>query len=176
MFLNMDRNTLWGAAGGMVFEHETSWDAADRFRGVESGSGTVLDEAGRALCVPGATAFALFNPLNWKREDPVTLNASEVPEGIPSELLPDGRALCRPLLGSVSLTPVKSAAKPAVAAASIALPEIIENRFYIARVDAGTGCLVSLKMKPSGREMLGGPANLVIAERPVKQSGDPGDH
>ena len=34
MCLNMDRNTLWGAAGGMVFEHERSWDARDRFEWV----------------------------------------------------------------------------------------------------------------------------------------------
>jgi hypothetical protein len=42
MFLNMDRNTLWGAAGGMVFEQETSWDVADRFRSVETVSHEVM--------------------------------------------------------------------------------------------------------------------------------------
>ncbi len=52
LFLNMDRNTLWGAAGGMVFEHETSWDASDRFRRVESDSRSVLEQAGRAVVRP----------------------------------------------------------------------------------------------------------------------------
>ena len=49
MFLNMDRNTLWGAAGGMVFEHERSWDVADRFRSVEEVSRTVMRQAGGRL-------------------------------------------------------------------------------------------------------------------------------
>lgn len=174
MFLNMDRNTLWGAAGGMVFEHGTSWDAADRFRHVESGSRSVLDQAGRALSGGGA-GFALFNPLNWKRQDPVALNAADVPAGMPSEAFPDGRALCRPSLDSASLSPCKRAAKPPAKPKSIALPKAIENRYYSARIDVSTGCLVSLKVKPSGREMLGGPANRLVAERPANRSGEPGD-
>ncbi len=36
MLLNMDRNTLWGSAGGMVFESATSWDVRDRMEAVES--------------------------------------------------------------------------------------------------------------------------------------------
>ena len=42
-------------------------------------------------------------------------------------------------------------------------PDKFENAFYIAKVDATTGALASLKLKPSDREMLGGPANVVIA-------------
>jgi hypothetical protein len=74
----------------------------------------------------------------------------------------------------MSVTP----APPARAEApnTIELPPAIENKFYAARFDLQSGALVSLKLKPSGREVLGGPANILVAERPHKQSGDPGDH
>jgi len=48
--------------------------------------------------------------------------------------------------------------------ASAPLPETIENSFYRARIDPATGALVSLTLKPSGREFLGGPANVVLAQ------------
>jgi alpha-mannosidase len=174
MFLNMDRNTLWGAAGGMVFEHERSWDAADRFRSVEAASRTVLQKAGGALA--GKTAgVTLFNPLNWRRQDPVVLAASDVPAGLPAEALGEGLALCRPSLDAVSLTPGRRRAGKPAAPNAVALPERIENRFYAAKVDATNGALVSLQLKPSGREVLGGAGNVLIAERPKTQQGDPGD-
>lgn len=174
MFLNMDRNTQWGAAGGMVFEHESSWDARDRFRHVEASTRRVLENSARALA-GGGNRVTLFNPLNWKRQDPVALKVADVPAGAPSEMLGEGMALCRPELAATSLTALRRAAAVA-APLAIKLPEKIETRFYSARVDAKTGALVSLRLKPSGREVLGGPANVVVAERPQKQQGDPGDH
>lgn len=174
MFLNMDRNTLWGAAGGMVFEHDQSWDAADRFRSVESASRTVLREAGGGLAgqAPGVT---LFNPLNWRRRDPVVLADGDVPAEVPAEALGEGLALCRPSLEAVSLTSWRRTRSRPAAPRSIALPEQIENGFYSARIDALSGALVSLKLKPAGREVLGGAANVLVAERPKTQQGDPGD-
>jgi alpha-mannosidase len=174
MFLNMDRNTLWGAAGGMVFEHEKSWDVADRFRRVEAASRTVLQEAGAALAGK-AGGVTLFNPLSWRREDPIVLAAADVPAGLPAEALAEGLVLCRPLLDAVSLTPGRRATGKPEAPRPIALPEQIENRFYSARIDASSGALVSLKLKPSGREVLGGACNVLVAERPKTQQGDPGD-
>jgi len=56
------------------------------------------------------------------------------------------------------------------------MPDVIETKFYRARIDKTTGALTSIQAKPSGREMLGGPANVPIGERPNAQSGDPGDH
>lgn len=175
MFLNMDRNTLWGAAGGMVFEHETSWDASDRFRHVESASRAIIQQAGHALAGSGS-GVVLFNALNWKRRDPVILNADDVPEGTVSEAISEDRALCRLELGPVSVTAAKRASTRPAASQPAPLPATIENGFYIARMDARTGALVSLKLKASGRVVLGGPANVLVAERPRKQSGDPGDH
>ncbi|NWF85100.1 MAG: hypothetical protein HXY18_14885 [Bryobacteraceae bacterium] len=175
MFLNMYRNTLWGAAGGMVFEHEASWDASDRFRSVEAASRSVVEQAAQALSGRGQN-IGLFSAVNWQRRDPVVLSAANAPAGVASEALPDGRVLCAPVLEACSLSPFKRALKPAPAPEPVSLPENIENSYYVARVDAKTGDLVSLKLKPSGREMLGGRANLLVAERPKKQQGDPGDH
>ena len=119
MLLNMDRNTLWGSAGGMVFEHDTSWDATDRFEWVEKHSADI--------------AAAALRKLNIALPPPPTETQKNIP-----------------------------------------LPTTIETPFYSARIDAATGALVSLKLKPSGREMLGGPANVLVTEKRTGR-GDPGD-
>lgn len=156
MCLNMDRNTLWGAAGGMVFEHPTSWDAKDRFEWVEKTARDASGAALRALRGEGGD-IALFNPLNWERNDPV-----EVP----------GIGLCRPTLPPIGI----AAPAPADQFAEIAVPATIETKFYSLRIDPATGALASLKLKPSKREMLGGPANVIVAERQKKPSQNTGDH
>ncbi len=175
IFLSMDRNTLWGAAGGMVFENQKSWDVADRFRSVEAASRTVLQDAGSALAGKRA-GVTLFNPLNWRRQDPVVLRTDDMPAGLKAEALSDGLALCQPSLDAFSLTPSRRAKPKPEAPRSIALPERIENRFYEARIDSANGTLVSLQLKPSGKEILGGAANVLVAERPKSQRGDPGDY
>ena len=143
--LNMDRNTLWGAAGGMVFEHERSWDARDRFEWVEQTAREITAGATRALLGTGP-ATARFNPLNWRRRD-----------------LPE--------LAGNSAGP---AAQPA-ALKETALPASIQTKFYTARLDPATGALVSLKLNGSGREVLNGPANVIVAEQPKKKLGGPAD-
>ena len=77
MLLNMDRNTLWGAAGGMVFEHPTSWDALDRFDKVREISGESIRNALRTMLGEGSAA-GLFNPMSEKRSAPFL---AKLPEG-----------------------------------------------------------------------------------------------
>ncbi len=137
--LNMDRNTLWGAAGGMVFEHERSWDARDRFEWVEQTSRDIATRAVRSLLGTGKTSVR-FNPLNWQRHD-------------------------FPELSACATGP---ASKPA-AMKENALVDAIQTKFYSARINAASGALVSLKLKSSGRELLGGPANVIVAEQPKKK-------
>ena len=171
MLLNMDRNTLWGAAGGMVFEHERSWDARDRFECVERISRETIARAARALAGQ-EKGVTVFNPLNWRRNDPVRF-AAQV--GSTCQTLP-GRSevLSRLDLPSAGFVTVKS--KAAAKAKTLALPSVIETRHYRARLDAATGSLVSLQLKSSGREMLGGPANVIVAEQPKKKIWSPADH
>ncbi len=175
-FLNMDRNTLWGAAGGMVFESASSWDAKDRFEWVEKTSAEILSAAGSSLNGKGTNAV-LFNPANWKRSDALRLN---LPEGSSlldciSEDAGDGSAFYQVALPSVALASValksEAPSKPQV----IPMPASIETRFYSARVDSQTGALTSLRLKPSGREMLGGPANVIVAERHTPILSEAGD-
>jgi alpha-mannosidase len=172
LFLNMDRNTLWGAAGGMVFEHERSWDVRDRFAAIGQTCARVSQAAGEAMLARGS-GVGCFNPANWRRSDPVVLRAA--PAGIAAEALPGGGVLCQPELPPCGWVGWKKGPVPPPARALPAPPETVENDFYVARLDSRTGALASLRIKPSGRELLGGPANTVVLEKVNSQRGDPGD-
>ena len=164
MLLNMDRNTLWGAAGGMVFEDARSWDVRDRFDWVEATSRKTQDNSIRAALGRGR-ALGLYNPANWERHDPVALRlpTGSRPAGLTCQLDSDGLTLYRADLPPCSLTGVPLETSPPPAPRTVALPPTIETNYYSARVDPHSGALCSLKLKPSGREMLGGPV-LVVAE------------
>jgi len=166
MLLNMDRNTLWGAAGGMVFESDISWDAKDRFESVEKISGEAITRSTRALLGEGKY-FGVVNPLSWKRSDPMVL---EKAVGKVCQAMPGGKEfICRldlPSMGVCGSKPAKKASEPK----NVPLPAAIETRHYTAKIDPKTGAMVSLQVKPSGREMLGGPANVIIAEKLKKGS------
>jgi len=177
MCLNTDRNTIWGSAGGMVFENDKSWDVQDHFNWIEKTTGQVFDASGVAL-VPAGEHVGLFNPLNWKRSDPVALAlpSGKGLDGIACEALPDGSVLCQVDMPSVSAGGWRLSSAASVAPHSIDLPEVIETNYYAARIEPKTGALTSLKLRKTGRELLAGPGNVIVAERPtIKQKDDPGD-
>jgi alpha-mannosidase len=165
MLLNMDRNTLWGAAGGMVFEHLRSWDVRDRFESVEAISARTQQGALRTLLGEGK-CMGLFNPLNWRRTGPatITLPTGTRPVGSDCQTEPDGTVLFRPDVPSIGVVTVDLESKPAPAPGVIPLPASIETAHYSAKIDLKTGALTSLKLKPLGREMLAGPV-LLVAEK-----------
>jgi alpha-mannosidase len=165
MLLNMDRNTLWGSAGGMVFESRTSWDAMDRFAWVRRESEAVLDSSARGLAGKGA-GVALFNSANWTRTDPLRLKlpGGAAIAGTACEEAGDGTTLCRLDVPAAGLVGAALESRPVVPRA-VTLPQVIETPFYTARVDRVTGDLVSMRTKPSGREMLGGRGNVIVAEK-----------
>lgn len=175
VLLSMDRNSLWGSAGGMVFESETSWDVRDRLGWVEKAAAEELKAAARKLA-GGGEGVTLFNPANWTRTDPLRLKLLPGTRlaGTASESAEDGTVICRVEVPSTGVVGFRLEPRPADAPNPIALPPIIETEFYSARVDPSTGALISLRTKPSGREMLGGPANVLVAEKHTGQ-GDPGD-
>jgi alpha-mannosidase len=175
MFLNMDRNTLWGSAVDLVFEDPTSWDAKDRFEWVEKHSAETLEAAARQLTGNGSS-ISLFNSANWKRTDPLRLQLpanTTLAEGT-CESAGDGTTFCQVDVPATGLAGVALKPQAATAPQVIPLPETIDTKFYSAKIDPATGALVSLKSKPSGREMLGGPANVLVAEKHTG-SGKPGD-
>ena len=190
LLLNMDRNTLWGAAGGMVFEHSQSWDVKDRFASILWTCHCCL--SGKNAQTPPARDDSdkfVFNPLNWERHDPQVHSVRiqedgtvDLPAGkcqrIPdsSECKETARFLCPLKLPSLAVVRDGSQPRRAPALAAINLPQTIETRYYSVRVDPATGALVSLKLKSSGREMLAGPANVIVAEQPKKKIWSPADH
>ena len=177
MCLNMDRNTLWGSAGGMVFVDPKSWDVNDRFDWVHKTTEEVLTTAGEAALHAG-DGVGLFNPLNWTRNDPVALRLPDGKslDGIASEALPDGSTLCRIEMPAVSAGGWKLSDQPPAAPQQIDLPETIDTEHYSVRIDHTSGAITSLKLKKTGRELLAGPANVIVAERPTKEEKSPGDH
>jgi len=177
MFLNTDRNTLWGSAGGMVFVDAQSWDVQDRFEWVAKAASEVQKNSGGALLGVG-DAVAVFNPLNWKRTDPVALPlpAGKSVADATCEALPDGRVLYMASMESVSVNPLKLATTEPEKAKPVRGSELIETSHYVMKLDPATGAIASLKFRASGREVFGAPANVVIAERPKKQPDDAGDH
>jgi alpha-mannosidase len=176
MLLNMDRNTLWGSAAGMVFESENSWDVHDRMEYVGTSNKKVHAAALSAIC-PEGEAVALFNPLNWERHDPMVVELPEGKslEGAVCQTTPEGKTLCSLHLLSLGVAGVALRSKSPEPSKKIELPESVETGHYTARIDRKTGALVSLKLKPSGQEVLGGPANVLVAEKPKPQKEDYGD-
>ncbi|MGH9583363.1 MAG: hypothetical protein ACRD4O_10545 [Bryobacteraceae bacterium] len=124
MCLNMDRNTLWGAAAGMVFVDPKSWDVQDRFDWVEKTTTTIAQFAGRAL-LGGGSGLGLFNPLNWTRTDPAVLHVPKGMslEGVTSEEMPDGTALCHLEMAPVRVSAWKLSSQSPARPKSITLPE-----------------------------------------------------
>ncbi len=163
--LNMDRNSLWGAAVHAVYEHPRSWDMRDRFETIEQICRRSNEGALAALTAPDKDSLALFNPLGWKRSGPAELRLppNRVPAEARAQWLEDGQ------------TAIVDVEAPAASCFHIRLrpgaperprpvePGEIETEFYIARVDA-SGALASLRVKPSGREMLAGIGGDVLAE------------
>jgi len=175
MLLNMDRNTLWGSAGGMVYEHATSWDVRDRFEWVEKNSAVIQDSSMHRLLGKGTSA-GLFNAVNWKRTDPIRLKLPEGTclSGFAGELTADGTILYQIPMPSVGLLSINLKRQSVPAPKQIALPEIIETKYYSVQIDPATGAITSLKIKSSGRELFSGPANVLVAEKRTGK-GDPGD-
>jgi alpha-mannosidase len=165
MLLNMDRNTLWGAAGGMVFEHPTSWDALDRFNKVEELTGGSIENAMKNLLGQG-DAVGIFNPMNQTRTAPflVALPDGKSLDGAICQTDADGQTLCRLDLPSFGAIGLPTVATPPREVEKIDLPKTIETTFYTAKIDPKNGSLASLKLKSTGHEMLARPV-LIVAER-----------
>lgn len=176
MCLNMDRNSLWGSAGGMVFVSKESWDVQDRLDWVDRTTGQCLQNAAGAV-LPGGDGIGLFNPLNWKRSDPVTLRlpAGQTIAGLESELLPDNSVLCKLEMPSTSLGGWQLGPRTPTSPTPVDLPDLIETSHFQVKIDSQTGAITSLKFKQSGRELLAGHANVVVAERPKKKEASPAD-
>ncbi len=176
MMLNMDRNALWGAAIGAPFRDPKHWDVFDRFASVDAQAGVAMEGSLSKLAEKG-NGLALANPLNWRRGDPVRVPvpAGKHPAGMSCQAV-GGETICQPDLPASGVKSV-ALAKGAVAPSSaVPLAETIETTHYLVRIDPATGALVSLRLKSSGKEMLGGPANVLKVESVAGKIDFAGDH
>ena len=167
MLLNSERDVLWGDIRDTVCESPTSWDVRDRLEMVDAITARVQKDAAAAL-VQAGSGMAFFNPVNWERNDPLQLILPEgtgLAEAQCQKLPHDQTTLCFVSLPSAGTRGISLNRGSAKLSESIDLPETIETHYYQARIDRKTGALVSLKTKPSGREILGGPGNVLCVER-----------
>ena len=95
-------------------------------------------------------------------------------KGIKAELAPNGSTICQVDMPSVGVRGMNLEPKPAPLPKKIAFPATIETKFYSAMIDPATGAISSIKLRSTGQELLGGPANVLVAEKRTGQ-GDPGD-
>ena len=123
------------------------------------------DKALQALLGKGS-AIGMFNPMNEKRTAPflAKLPAGTRLAGAICQADADGQTLCRIDLPPLSAAGLEAVAELPQSPESTAMPEKIETAYYTAKLDPVSGALASLKLKPSGREVLEKPV-LVVAER-----------
>ena len=165
--LNMDRAILWGVTVDGVISHPQGWDAFDRFRYIEEKAAQAQAAAIEGLAQKDADSAVLCNPANAPRTSPFELRLPKglAPAEVPAQWLEDGETLLAEApLPSMGLAPIKLTSTMPPVPEPTALPAAIETGFYSARIDAETGALVSLRLKPSGHELLGGPANVVLVQ------------
>jgi alpha-mannosidase len=167
LLMNTDRNVLWGSAAGEPFLSKQAWNVEDRYESLHAMSQDTVAKSLHALTRRGDGLVA-FNSLNWRRNDPVELRvpAGKRVAGRVCESDPEfpGMLICQTDLGPLGLTSLELEAAEPDLLKEIPFPEVVENDHYIARFDPKSGVLTSLKVKPHGNELLGGPANVLVVE------------
>ena len=168
LHLNTDRNTIWGAAGGMVFESERSWDVNDRFNWINSRTYQISSEI---LGSTGSGYITYFNPLNWKRSDPQYI---ELPLGRSLKEIPaqdtDGRVLFFPEMSSTTTASLKLKNGKTRGSKETQLPDIIRTRFYEISIDPESGEISRITLPNSGKTILEGGGNIIVAEQDPNQA------
>ncbi|MBN2212363.1 MAG: hypothetical protein JW709_13275 [Sedimentisphaerales bacterium] len=165
--LNMDRNSLWGTAVDGPFEHEKSWDAMDRFVYINDLAESVLDSVQSTVMIPADHTVTLFNPLGQKRQTPfaITFDEGMMLSDADCQYAEDGRTLLvQNEISPLSFVPMFTRYSLVTSVTKTVLPDVIQTDFYQAKIDPETGALVSLKLNADNRELLAGPANVILAE------------
>ncbi len=163
LLLNMDRNTLWGAAAGQVFENNDSWDANDRYNWIDNHMASLISSKD----IKDSGTITFFNPCNWDRQEPITI---DLPKGkairnVTCQELSDGQVICVPKVPSFGefVGRIESG-RPSQK--TIQLPDVIDTKFFLVKFDSTSGNIESVIVKSTGKELFRGNANKIIAERP----------
>jgi hypothetical protein len=168
LLMNMDRNTIWGAAAGAVFRSKEHWDARDRFEGAQA---RLLEAVSQAAGSRGQ-APVMLSPLNWTRHDPFEIR---LPEGktlagaaCTADPADPAAARCRLALPPAQAAAVKLAAGRPAPMAPVAPPAEIRTNNYTARIDLRTGELAAL-FSSSGKPVLASGGGRVQLEEPPEK-------
>ncbi|MEO6136560.1 MAG: glycoside hydrolase family 38 C-terminal domain-containing protein [Ginsengibacter sp.] len=162
LHLNSDRNSLWGAATGAVFEDAKSWDVLDRYNWIKN----CCNKIGKKTMNPkNENSISVFNPLNWKLNIPlaISLPHGKKIKGISAQQAGDKTILLAnaPAIASQQLHFENGNTSKAVHSA---IPPIIETDFYKIKIDSTSGALTSLVIKSSGKELIGAASNIYFGE------------
>ena len=163
MHLNSDRASLWGNAGGMVFESDISWDVKDRYNWISSTIDKInTDVLGRDK----GEYLTWFNAANWQRNDPqyVELESGKTLSGYTTQKA-GNKTLFFPDLASVGTGSVKTIAGNPGETKKTGLNKPISTSYYDIVIDRQTGDLVELIMKKSGIRLIDKNSNILVAEQ-----------
>lgn len=179
LLINMDRSPLWGVGAGVVFEHPSVWDVADRFAlALDVANQTISEALGSLVAVAPTgdeTHVTLVNPLNWQRQDVVeiqTPGGRGLSEASCEALEQPDRVLCGTTLPAFGARTFTLTGRPQEPTPIQEFDGIIETPFYHLSLDTVTGDLISLKRRADGRELIAGPANAIIAQTQSEPSAD----
>jgi hypothetical protein len=114
-----------------------------------------------------ADSVALFNPLNWDRQDVITLSGTigRGLAGTPCERLPgDDAVRCLVSLPAVGLRTIPLGDAPGQAE-PLDPSEPARIPGYVVTIDPHNGLLTSIRSEASGRELLGAPSDRIVLER-----------
>ena len=152
LHLNTDRNTLWGAAGGMVFEDEKSWDALDRFRWIDDFT-TDVKEA--ILKKQEGDFLTWFNPVNREQAGPQYIDIPEgkKPQGYSCQKVED-KLLFMPELSPVGMGSFNLVDGNVDEAVVSSLPVVVENEFYTITIDPQSGEIRDLSLKRTNKKII----------------------
>ncbi len=154
LHLNTDRNTLWGAAGGMVFENKESWDVLDRFNWITNQTNKIRQSV---LKKEKDNYISYFNSLNWQQEGPQYINyiKGRRLKNFKSQKI-NNHILFFPKLDSFgvgSFETDKGEGNNTMSESST-LPQIIRNKFYEIVIDPMTGEITKLVLLKSNKTII----------------------
>lgn len=163
LHLNTDRNTIWGAAGGMVFQSQKSWDVNDRFNWINTAANSINS---KILGAEGSEYLNWFNPVNWERKDPqiVDIPRGKTLEGVQVQKVGE-QILFIQHMQSTAMGSVKLSDKEPEKSKNIGLPETIKNKYYEITIDRNTGEIKNITSAKTGKTILAGGGNVIIAEQ-----------
>lgn len=179
LLLNMDRNTIWGAAIQDVFVGSKEWNATDRFDDAERIARRVMADSlqyvGRKCRPSAGKPIMLFNSLSWARSG---LQEVEVASGVSGLEDDKGRTISTQTLSTNGRTTrllaklempalgyrvIRATGRNVAEQGSTQYGGPVRTPFYTLTLNPATGGIASLRDRV-GRELLADESNILIEQ------------